>query len=76
MNALLEVIVIADSDQLVYLWFKNEIFAAIGGVKFKWIDLSTNDEQAGLVEVHLSRPTGLVLFDQTPCFRSKSSRNR
>ena len=49
MNEFLKDIVIVDNDQLADSWFKNEIFAAIGGVKIEWTDLSTNDEQVGIV---------------------------
>lgn len=56
-------IVIADKGQLADSWFKAEIMTSLGNVKIEWVDPSTNDEQAGIVAVHLSTPSGVVILD-------------
>jgi len=56
-------IVIADNNQLADSWFKGEILASLGGVDIEWVDPRTNDNQSGIVAVHLSTPTGLVILD-------------
>jgi hypothetical protein len=59
----IEKIVIADKDQLADSWFTEEILAALGDVDIEWVDPSTNDDQTGIVAVHLSTPTGVVVLD-------------
>jgi hypothetical protein len=59
----IEKIVIADNDQLADSWFKEDILASLGDVKIEWIDPSQNDSQSGIVAVHLSTPTGIVVLD-------------
>ncbi len=54
---------IADNDQLADSWFKEDILASLGDVAIEWVDSSTNDDQSGIVAVHLSTPTGLVTLD-------------
>jgi hypothetical protein len=56
-------IVIADLDQLSESWFKEEILASLGGVEIIWVDPSENDNQSGIVSIHLETPTGLVVLD-------------
>jgi hypothetical protein len=56
-------IVIADTDQLADSWFTEEILAALGDVNIEWVDPSFNDNQSGIVAVHLSTPNGVVLLD-------------
>ena len=56
-------IVIADKDQLADSWFKEEILASLGDVIIEWVDPSTNDDQSGIVAVHLSTPNGTVVLD-------------
>lgn len=56
-------IVIADLDQLSDSWFKEEILASLGGVEIMWVDPSENDNQSGIVSIHLETPTGLVVLD-------------
>ena len=58
-----EKIVIADTDQLADSWFKTEILASLGDVVIEWVDPSTNDDQSGIVAVHLSTPSGVVVLD-------------
>jgi hypothetical protein len=59
----IEKIVIADNDQLSDSWFKDEILASLGEVNIVWVDPSTNDDQSGIVSVHLSTPAGIVALD-------------
>ena len=59
----IEKIVIADKDQLADSWFKEDILASLGDVNIDWVDPSTNDEQSGIVAVHLSTPSGVVVLD-------------
>ncbi len=54
---------IADQDQLSESWFKEEILASLGGVEIIWIDPSENDNQSGIVSIHLETPNGLVVLD-------------
>ena len=37
--------------------------AALGDVTIDWADPSTNDDQSGIVAVHLSTPSGVVVLD-------------
>jgi hypothetical protein len=59
----IEKIVIADKDQLASSWFKDEILTALGDIAIEWVDPSTNDDQSGIVAVHLSTPSGVVVLD-------------
>jgi hypothetical protein len=59
----IEKIVIADKDQLADSWFTGEILDALGNVVIEWIDPLTNDNQTGIVAVHLLTPTGNVILD-------------
>ncbi len=61
--AKIEKIVIADKDQLADSWFKDDIFSSLGEVNIEWVDPSTNDNQSGIVAVHLSAPNGEVILD-------------
>jgi hypothetical protein len=56
-------IVIADTDQLADSWFKEEILASLGAVEIEWVLPSTNDDQSGIVTVHLATPSGIVVLD-------------
>ena len=56
-------IVIADHEKLTDSWFKDEILNSLGGVSIEWIDPELNDNQTGIVSVHLTTPTGLVILD-------------
>ena len=59
----IEKIVIADKDQLSDSWFKEEILAALGDVTIEWVDPSTNDDQSGIVAVHLSTRSRIEILD-------------
>jgi hypothetical protein len=59
----IEKIVIADTDQPADSWFKEDILASLGDVTIEWVDPSTNVDQSGIVAVHLSAPTGVVVLD-------------
>ena len=59
----IEKIVIADKDQLADSWFKEDILASLGDVNIEWVDPSSNDEQTGIVAVHLATPSGVVVLD-------------
>ena len=56
-------IVIADTDQLADSWFKEEILYSLGAVEIEWVSPSTNDDQSGIVAVHLATPSGVVVLD-------------
>ena len=56
-------IVIADSDELADSWFKAEILTALGKVEIEWLDPSLNDNQTGIVSVHLVTTGGVVILD-------------
>ena len=62
-SAEIEKIVIADKDQLANSWFKEEILAALADVNIEWVDPSANDDQSGIVAVHLSTPSGVVVLN-------------
>jgi len=59
----IEKIVIADQDQLSDSWFKDDILASLGEVNIEWADPSTNDDESGIVAVHLSTPSGVIVLD-------------
>ena len=59
----IEKIVIADDEQLADSWFKDDILASLGDVKIDWAYTSINENQSGIVAVHLSTPNGIVLLD-------------
>ena len=59
----IEKIVISDKDQLSDSWFKEEILAALGDVTIEWVDPSTNDDQSGIVAVHLSTRSRIEILD-------------
>ena len=61
--AKMERIVIADKNQLADSWFKEEILAALGDVNIEWVDAVTNDNQSGIVSVHLLTPKSVVVLD-------------
>jgi len=59
----IEKLVIADRSELSESWFKQDILASLGDVNIQWVDPILNFEQAGIVEVHLSTPNGVVILD-------------
>ena len=59
----IEKIVIADRDKLTNSWFIQEILSALGDVVIEWVNPAINDEEAGIVEVHLKTPHGKVILD-------------
>jgi hypothetical protein len=56
-------IVIADQNELADSWFKDDILASLGNVDVEWVDPLTNDNQSGIVAVHLATPGGIVVVD-------------
>ena len=56
-------IVIADKDQLTDSWFKEDILAALGEIAIEWVDPLTNDNQSGIVAVHLSMSGEIAIID-------------
>ncbi len=56
-------LVIADKDQLADSWFKEEILNSLGDVKIEWMELSTNNNQYGIAEVHFATNSGLIILD-------------
>ena len=61
--AAIEKITIADTDHLADSWFKEEILASLGDVNIEWVDPASNDGDSGIVAVHLSTPSGVVVLD-------------
>ena len=61
--ATIEKITIADSDQLSDSWFKTEILAGLNGTDLEFVDPSANDGEYGIVAVHLTTPSGVVVLD-------------
>lgn len=61
--AAIKKIVIADDDQLNGSWFKEDILDSLGEVNIEWVDTSTNENQPGIIEVHILTPTGIVVLD-------------
>ena len=61
--ARIEKIVIADKDQLSDSWFKDEILTSLGDVDIEWVSPSINDDQSGIVAVHLLTPNGFAILD-------------
>lgn len=56
-------IVIADEGELDGSWFKNEILSGLGDTEIEWVKPSANEEQSGIVAVHLETANGLVVLD-------------
>jgi hypothetical protein len=56
-------IVIADSSQLSDSWFKEEIIASLEEVNVEWVGTANNDNQSGIVAVHLTTPNGSIVLD-------------
>lgn len=54
---------IADEDQLVDSWFKDDILASLGKVDIEWVDSTATDGQSGIVAVRLLTPAGVVVID-------------
>jgi hypothetical protein len=61
--AAIKKIVIADENQLADSWFKEEILDSLGDVNIEWVAPEVNENQTGIMAVHLSAPTGLVILD-------------
>jgi hypothetical protein len=59
----IEKIVIADNDQLAESWFKEDILASLGDVTIEWVDPSANEDQSGIVAVHLMTPNGKIVLN-------------
>jgi len=62
-SSAIEKIVIAGKDQLSGSWFKDDILGSLGDVNIEWVNPITYDDQLGIVEVHLSTPSGFVVLD-------------
>ncbi len=59
----IEKIVIADDHQLSDSWFKEEILSSLEDVDIEWVASATNDNQAGILAVHLLTLSGVVVLD-------------
>ena len=59
----IEKIVIAAKSQLGDSWFKNEILSSLGEIQIEWLNPAQNEEQSGIVSVHLDTPLGKVILD-------------
>lgn len=62
-SAKIQKIVIADSNQLSDSWFKEDILRALDEVSIEWVNPSMNDDQTGIVAVHILTPNGVVILD-------------
>jgi hypothetical protein len=62
-TAEIEKIVISNKNQLNESWFRNEILESLGDIGIEWVDPIENDNQSGIMEVHLSTPNGTVILD-------------
>jgi hypothetical protein len=61
--AKIEQIDIVDPSQLSGSWFKTEIFAALGTTRINWLNPADNENQSGIMAVHLMTPNGTVVID-------------
>jgi hypothetical protein len=61
--AKIEQIDIVDPSQLSDSWFKTEIFAALGTTRINWLNPEENENQSGIMAVHLMTPNGMVVID-------------
>jgi hypothetical protein len=59
----IKTLVIADGNQLADSWFKEDILASLGDVNIQWMDPTVNDEQTGLVAVHVLTPNEIIILD-------------
>lgn len=62
-TAKIQKIVIADNHQLSESWFKEDILRALDDVSIEWMNPSMNDNQSGIVAVHILTPNGVVILD-------------
>ena len=62
-QAAIKKIVIADQEKLSNSWFKLEIMTALNELSIEWPDPSTNEDETGIVAVHLSTQSGVVVLD-------------
>jgi hypothetical protein len=62
-TAKIQKIVIADNHQLSESWFKEDILRALDDVSIEWMNPSMNDNQTGIVAVHILTPNGVVILD-------------
>jgi len=59
----IEKIVISDGSELERSWFKAEILDALGKTRIEWAKPSEYDFMKGIVEVHLSTPSGKIILN-------------
>jgi len=62
-QAEIEKIVIAGKDQLADSWFRDDILASLGDVRLEWVKPGVNLNNCGIVEIHLTTPSGVVVLD-------------
>ena len=62
--AVIEKIMMADTDHLLDSQFKPELLDGLNGTDIEFIDPLTNDGEYGIVEVYLITPKGSVVLDQ------------
>ena len=48
---------------MIWFRFTEDTLASLGDVNIEWVDPSANDGQSGIVAVHLSTPSGVVVLD-------------
>ena len=51
-----------DRNYFTDTWFKDSILASRRNVNFEWLDPSTNEDQSGIVAMHLRTLQALVFW--------------
>jgi hypothetical protein len=62
-KASIKKIIIADNDELADSWFKKEILSSLGDIGIEWVDVAKNENQSGIVAVHLSTDNEVIVLD-------------
>ena len=62
-KASIKKLVIADNDKLTDSWFKEEIMSSLGDIGIEWVEVEKNDGQSGIVAVHLSIESEVIVLD-------------
>jgi hypothetical protein len=59
----IEKIEISAANRLEDSWFKEEILESLGDIEIVWVDSKLADMQSGIIAVHLTTPSGIVILD-------------
>ena len=54
---------IAGVENTIEEWLGSDLSKAFDGIEIEWVDPTTNDEETGLVAVHLTTANGVVRLD-------------